>query len=212
MQLPQASAAYGRRVEFGRYVTRTLRRGKFADLAEAMQGVTDALLVQGRAWEDARALGYAGQADRDAVDAELDVLAQTIRLSLASRDLEATQRAPYTAIFPRGIAYYTAAPLSAEVARYLELAARLDKHLDADDPLRAQIAGIEAGVADFKAADDALATGRRAQALARTDVAVAQDAFDAEVGRSRARRFFPRAARGRGAADDGVDESAPADT
>ena len=44
---------------------------------------------------------------------------------------------PYTRVFPEGIAHYTDASLDVEVARYEQLASRLDANLSADDALRA---------------------------------------------------------------------------
>lgn len=207
MQLPKKSAAYGRRVDFGTYTTRSLRRARQTDLADGFEAATEAVLVAGRAWDDARRATFAARADRDAADADLDRVAQELRLSLASRALGAEKAAPYIHIFPRGIRWYTAAPLSQEIDRYSELVARLEKHLEADDPARAPaIEGLQAGLTAYRTAVDDLAESRRDQALAATDVDAAEEAFDllaerthgsliAQLGRREARRFFPPAAR-----------------
>lgn len=221
MQLPSSSAAYGRRVDYGTYVTRALRRGRHADLADGFDAVTEAVLVAGRAWDDARRATFAALADRDAADADLDRAAQEIRHALAGRHFGAEKELPYTQIFHKGLAWYVNAPLSEEVQRYRELVARLDKHLGADDPLHAQaVARLQAGIEAYATAVEALNAARQAQALAGSDVDVAEEALDtlaerthgaltAKLGRSAARRYFPRVRRARGRTLDDGAPSAP---
>jgi hypothetical protein len=94
MRLPSKTAAYERRVDYGTYSTRSLRRARQADLAEALEVATEAVLSAGRAWDDARRSTFAAHADRDAADADLARVAQQARLSLASRELGAEKTAP----------------------------------------------------------------------------------------------------------------------
>ncbi|MDI1452144.1 hypothetical protein [Polyangium sp. 6x1] len=144
-------------------------------------------------------------ADRDAADDDLDRTAQTARAALAGRSVEAARTAPYTLIFPDGIDYYIAAPLDAEVSRYGELQSRLDELLPEADPVRQEaVPAINAGVVAFTGAAEALIKARTEEALAGTRLEAAEDAWGrlmtkvygvllAELGRSAAERFFPKA-------------------
>lgn len=204
MQLPTAKSSYQTRTRFGRYLTRRLRRAKRLLHAEDVAAATQLLREAGRAWEDTEDAMQDALADRDGADDDLDTGAQEARNTLAGRGVEAVKQAPYTAIFPQGIGYYTAAPLDEEVKRYGELRQRIVEHLPASDPVRmATVNVIEAGIKDFKSATEALDAARTADAMAATRLTTVTDAWTrliektygalvAEVGRAAAEHFFPR--------------------
>lgn len=207
MQLPAATSSYRTRVRYGRYVARRLRRAKLGQLADDATAVTNGLREAGRAWDDTEDAVQDALADRDAADDDLDVAAQEARNALAGRGLKAVQEAPYTDIFPKGISYYTAAPLDEEVKRYSELAKRLTEHLPANDEVREKTTkAVETGLKDFEIGSKALEAARTADSLASTKLAKATDAWTkqmektygalvAEVGKTAAERFFPRVTR-----------------
>jgi hypothetical protein len=204
MQLPPPSAHYSKRVDYGRYVTRRLRRAKRTTLAVDVEAATQQVLARGRELEDADGPVQDGLADRDAADDELDDVAQQARHALAGRSLEAARSKPYTLIFPDGITYYTAAPLEEEVRRYGELKSRLVEHLVADDSVRIEAAPtIEAGLTAFTTATTSLEAARTAKALASTRLEAAEESWGRllekvygalvqDVGRAMADRFFPK--------------------
>ncbi len=204
MQLPKATAAPHARVRYGRYLARRLRRGKFTQLADDVTAVTNSLRQSAREWDDTDDATQEALADRDAADDDLDLIAQDARNSLAGRSVEAVKEAPYTAIFPNGISYYTAAPLDEEVKRYGELSVRLEEHLPTTDVVRKKaVKGIAPGIEAFKAGVAAVDDARTAEALATTRLAKATDAWTkqvektygslvTEMGRAAADRFFPR--------------------
>lgn len=204
MRLPPASNSYTSRFRFALYVARRLRRDRFAALATNVEAVNTALREAGRAWEDANGPVQDALADRDAADDDLDAAAQEVRLKLASVSVDAVKSAPYTQIFPQGIAYYTAATLDQEVARYNELKARVTESLPARDPMRISVTKtITENVAAYQAATAALEQARTAESMASTKLGSATEAWVrqmektygalvAEVGRARAEAFFPK--------------------
>jgi hypothetical protein len=204
MHLPPLNAHFSAYVHTGNYVARRLRRAKLTLLADDATLVTSAVLAAGRAREDADAPIQDALADRDAADDLLDDTAQDARAALAGRSASASKEEPYTLIFHSGSAYYTAAPLDEEVTRYGELADRLAKYLPAKDPvLVAAVPALGAGLDGFGTATAALGKARTAEAMKATDLAAAIDAWRtqmektygalvAQLGKSKAERFFPR--------------------
>lgn len=204
MRLPSESASYLRRVSFGSYCARRLKRAKLNTLAQDVQDITQDVKEKGRAWDDAQEPIQNALADRDAADDNLDQNAQEIRLKLSSRSITAVREAPYTNIFPKGIEYYTAAPLDKEVQRYEELIQRLETHLPADDPVRVEfVPKIREGIAEFEAAEKAVSSARNDLALANTALQEAEDKWRRQMektygalvtlfNRKTAERFFPR--------------------
>ena len=157
----------------------------------------------GRAWEDSDDANQDALADRDGADDDLDAIAKDARANLAGRSADAVKKAPYTQIFPEGIAYYTAAPLDEEERRYGELSDRLIEHLPKTDPVvKSAPKKIAKGIDDFKKASKALANARTAEALAATRLDVAEEAWVRQIektyaalidegGRAYAEAFFP---------------------
>lgn len=204
MQLPKKESHYSHSVRVGRYVERRARRAKRDPMADDIRAATTAVLTAGRALEDTIDPVQEAMADRDAADDDLDATAQNARLTLASRSLGADKKEPYTLIFHKGIAYYTAARLEDEVDRYGELKTRLVEHLPANDVVRTStIAAIDTGVTEFKTATNALSTARTLESLAKTRLESAQEAWEkhmtkvygvllSELGRQAADAFFPK--------------------
>ena len=84
------------------------------------------------------------KARREYFDNVLDDCAKGFRLKLAATGVDASTKAPYTAIFHRGIDYYTEAGVDEEVTRYRELVDRIRGNLAEGDPLREEtVAAIE---------------------------------------------------------------------
>ncbi len=204
MRLPKPEAAFSRRVRFGRYVARRLRRAKRAELAAAAREAALAVKVAGRAWEDAEEDIQDALADREGGDDDCDVAAQTIRNALEGRGLDALYSEPYILIFDRPIDYYISAPLAEQVPRYRDLIERCERHLPEGDPLRAQIEVMKTGLADFIAASEAMAAAERAFAVAAQNRDRAERDFDrlmdkiysalrGELGAKAADKFFPKA-------------------
>lgn len=204
MRLPSKSAPYRQRVRFGRYVSRRLRRAKLTQLAEDLAAVTAKLREEGRVEEDSDDATQDALADRDGADDDLDDAAKEARANLAGRSADAVKQEPYLHIFPKGLSYYTAAPLDEEEKRYGELKKRLVEHLAADDEVRKKtVKAIDAGLKDFVKASAEVDSARTAESLATTRLAKATDlwtrqvektygALVSEVGRARAEHFFPR--------------------
>jgi hypothetical protein len=215
MRLPQQTASYSVRVDFGRYVEGSLLYARIGELAGPVKQVTQKLKSAGRTWEDAAEPVQYALAERDAADRDLDRTAQHARLTLASTDTAAIREEPYTAIFPFGIDYYTSAPLDEQETRYTELVERLEAHLPADHPVRLEaVPKLQAGISAFADAEKRVASARRTQALARTALASAAESFDRVLertygalierfGRKDAETYFPRWRRTR--AEDGGD-------
>lgn len=176
----------------------------------------------GRAWEDADDAIQDALADRDGADDDLDSVGKNARANLAGRSADAVKKAPYTKIFPDGIAYYTAAPLDEEERRYGELADRIAEHLPkTDDVAKSAPKKISKGVDDFKKASKALANARTAESLAGTRVDIAEEAWGRQMektyaalvddrGRAAAEAFFPTRA-SKAKSKKPASEPAPAD-
>jgi hypothetical protein len=218
MRLPRTSAGYETRVHYGRYLVARLRTAGRAENAAAVEAATQAMKEAGRAVEDAAEPVQAALATRDGLDDRLDETAQALRLKLASTSVDAMRKEPYTAIFPKGLDYYLAAPLAEQVPRYKELATRIVTHLTTDDALKTETVDALGGALDaYGAAVTKLDQERTALALARTRRDASEDAWTslvertygalvADLGRKRAERFFPRAQRRD--ADDPAETSA----
>lgn len=206
MRLPASSAGYRRRVRYGRYVTTRLRHARREEAAAAVEAATREVRDTARAVEDASEPVEEALALRDACDSDMDDAAQECRLKLASRSLDAMTKAPYTAIFPKGIDYYIAAPVLESGKRMLELATRVETNLPADDEQR-EVADVLRGGADaYQPALNRVAEARTGLALARTARDAATEDWEAlmertfgllvaDLGRRRANRFFPRYSR-----------------
>lgn len=204
MRTPSRTAHFGDCVTYGDYVSRRCRRAKLAILADDVDQVTTALLVAGRAWEDTERPIQRALADRDAIDDDLDGAANDARVGLAGRSADAVKEAPYTQVFPNGSTYYTAAPLDEETKRYGELISRVESHLPPTDEIRLKtVATVTPNIEAFGGAVKVLNDARTAQALARTTLESARDAWNrqiektygalvAQYGKAKAERFFPR--------------------
>ena len=215
MKLPQERAGYPVVVKYARYVARRLRASGRLLLAAELQGEALALRAKGRVWEDTEDALQDALADRDASDDMLDGEAQTARVALAGRSVSAAKEEPYTLIFGEGIAYYTAAKLDQEVPRYRELVERAARHLPEGDVVRVQLqTAIPEGLAAFTAGVTALDAAETTQSLARTELERADrnlrrqltkvyGVLVAEVGKAKADRFFPKAARNKADAAEG---------
>lgn len=204
MQLPKHNRHYQTQVDYGRYVAARLRKVSREDLAVGVDQATQSVKDKGRAWQDLNEAVSTDLAHRDAADEALDSLAQVFRLNLASRSVGADKQAPYTTIFPKGLAYYTAAPMSENVARYNELLTRAEAALPSDDPalctLQASLPGL---ITNFEQAAKALDAARAQAGVARTALETSVDDWliqmektygllVAELTRKVAERFFPR--------------------
>ena len=217
MRLPPKGSSFLIYVRYGRYVSRRLRRAGRTDLADGVRSTVDEVRTTGRLWEDADEALQDALADRDGADDDLDEAARHCRANLAGRSASAEREEPYTLIFPKGVGYYTAAPLPQEEARYNELKLRLEEHLPASDAVRkSTVAAISKGLKDFReaTAEHTEATAREALAGTRARQAIANferqiektyGALLVEVGRAAAEGFFPKAASSRsGEGDDGT--------
>lgn len=204
MRLPAKSATYEERARYGRYVARRLRRAKLTQMTQDVTKASLDLRAAGRAWEDTEDAIQDAIADRDAIDDSLDDAAKDARAALAGRSADADQNPPYTLIFDKGAAYYTAAPLDEEEKRYSEFKGKLADHLPpGDEVLMKTVPLIQAGLDDFPVAVKELNAARTAQALAATKLAAATDSWTklmektygalvGLVGKVKAERFFPR--------------------
>lgn len=204
MQLPKQNRNYQPQVDYGRYVAARLRQGKKEDLALGVEQASLSVKEKGRAWQDASEVVSGKLAGRDAADDALDALAQEFRLKLASRSVGADKQAPYTTIFPKGAAYYTAAPLGENPARYNELLTRAGSALPTDDAALALIKDALPGlIAGFQQAVADLESARTLAGVARTALESSVDnwliqmektygVLAADHTRKGADRFFPR--------------------
>lgn len=203
MELPAKGSSYRKRVRFGRYVARKLKRNKHADLLALVLAITDRVRAAGRAWEDADDEAYGANAELEEADDDLDVIGQTARNALGGRGVDAINEAPYTLIFDRGITWYTAAPQDEEVSRYRMLAARLRQHLPEGDPVRAEADRIDAGIVGYEAATGSVDTARRGLVEAALTLATTEADFDRVInkvysdlrgtlGAKKAERHFPK--------------------
>ena len=204
MQTPSPSSRWTSHVAFARYVARRLLQSGHGAMATSARAAADAVQAAGSALDDARFNTQDAIADRDGADETLDEAGRDLRHGLASESRDAVKQPPYTAVFPEGIEYVTAAPLDQQVARYSELRARVETHLPAKHPLRKRsLDALSRGLAEWDRAVTALNAARSAEALKSTALVAAIDAFDrqmvriygtllAEQGRASAERFFPR--------------------
>jgi hypothetical protein len=204
MRLPKQGSSYRNHVDFGRYVAARLHQAKREDLAADVERMSQTVKEKGRDWEDASEFISSCTARRDSADEALDSLAKTFRLKLASRSVGADKVAPYTSVFPKGVAYYTASPLPENQARYRELLSRATSELPAnDDALTTLQQALPELVDTFTKAVTELDTARTKASLARTALDVSIDnwvvqiektygALAAELTRSGADRFFPK--------------------
>ena len=169
MRLPKHNRNYQAQVDYGRYVATRLRQAKKDDLAASVEQTSQSVKDKGRGWQDLSEAVSGCLASRDAADDALDTMAQEVRLNLASRAVGADRVAPYTTVFPKGIAYYTAAPLGENPLRYNELLTRATSALPAGDnslvTLQSQMPAL---IVSFQQAVTALDTARTAAAVART--------------------------------------------
>jgi hypothetical protein len=204
MQLPKHNRNYQTQVDYGRYVAARLRQAKKDDLAQGVEQASQAVKDKGRSWQDLSEAVSGDLARRDAADEALDAVAQDFRLNLASRGVGADKQAPYTSIFPKGVAYYTAAPLGENPARYKELLTRAGAALPASDTaLSSILSGLPTLIANFQQAVAALDSARAQAGVARTALESSVDdwlvqmektygVLAAELTRKGADRFFPR--------------------
>ncbi len=218
MQLPRQNRNYKAHVRFGRYVASRLKTAKFSALAADVNAVTDDVKQRGRAWEDAGEQETDRIGERDAIDDGLDTAAKRLRMNLASRSLGAEKEPPYTAVFPDGVAYYTAAPVKESATRYRELVTRAEKSLPAADAALTELQGaVPAQIDAYTAAVVAVEEARTSEGIARTDLNAALDAWTVqlervygalivEVGKRAAERFFPSRSKGSDSNDDEADE------
>ena len=209
MQLPQDTAAYTKRVTFGRHVLTRLKRAKLTDQANAVEARNSQVKAAGRAWEDTDEVIQDAIANRDSDDDALDTTAKDFRFALASRSRQAAKEAPYTDIFPRGIEYYTEAPLDEEVDRYQELITRTEAHLPKEDSLRQEtVKTLQHQLKSFTESHAAVAAARTQEGIARTRLLAAQDVWAdllektygslvEQFKKAKAEKFFPKQSRTR---------------
>ncbi len=207
MQLPAETSSSRVRVRYGRYVQGKLRRAKLGELGAAVRDITDRVKAAARAAEDQDEEETLARADRDGVDETTDDHVQDARNQLAGRSVAAAREAPVTLIFAEGVDYYTAAPLDVWDERMSVFAARIAKHLPADDTLCVAVLPlIAADRRDFEAAVAAVATQRTRSTLAGDELVSATEAWERQIektygalverfGKRNAERFFPRTRR-----------------
>jgi len=136
VRLPPFTAAFIRCSSFGLYTAGRLIRRRQDDLAATARDSSRNLLALGRAWDDAGLETQEGYAARDAIDADLDDVTRRIRQLLSNRELGADKKAPFTAIFPDGLAYYLESPVGEHLRRYQLLITRIEENLPEEDPIR----------------------------------------------------------------------------
>ena len=204
MKLPKKKQNCVRRIHYGRYLAAKLLKAGHRIMADAVEVVTTRLKDFGRKVDDAEEPIKVAIAHRDAVIDDIRESVSTFRLRLASRALHATRKAPYTAVFPDGIGYYTKASLEDINARYLELVERVEKALPEDDALRIEITGaVAAGLVEYEDAVKKVETTRRESNIVKTEYDQLQQQWEsqmvktygeliAELGKMKAERFFPR--------------------
>ena len=219
MQLPKHNRSFQTQVDYGRYVAARLRQAKLEDMATTVEQASQEVKDKGRAWQDVSETVSTALAHRDATDDALDAQAREFRLRLASRGVGADKQAPYTSIFPKGVAYYTAAPLAENPARYKELLTRAVAALTPEDAALTTLqAELPSFIADFQQAVSGLDAARAAASMARTALEAAVDnwllqmektygALTHEFARKGADRFFPRSTSP--TADDPAPEPSP---
>jgi hypothetical protein len=207
MQLPSPTSSYRRRTTYGRYVGRKLRQAQHAALADQAAAATRAVKDAGRRWEDLEEDIQDALADRDAADERLDGLAASLRFALASRSQDAVKTNPYLKLFPQGLAFYTAAPLSDTAARYKSLWNRVEADLPNEDPLRAEYAPkLHDAIQLFEVSVELVRQTHDNQSRAHAELGLTEEAWEremeriygalmAEEGKDHAERYFPKAAR-----------------
>lgn len=200
MRLPKDSAPPSARRDYGTYVsTRLIVAGEDAG---AVQEATTAVKHAVRHVEDLAEAVPMALARRDAVDDDLDELAQKVRLGMASRSIDAAREEPYKTVFYKGLAYYINAPIAENAKRYRDLADRLHSTLPEKDPLRPHIAQIRKGADAFEVAAAAVDEARNKLGLAKTKLDAVEEEWAramektygyliSEHGKQKAERFFP---------------------
>lgn len=206
MRLPAESATNAARSSFSRYLARRLRRAKLLDEEALVKQSAVALHAAAVAEEEAEGLVQDALADRDADDDTLDDVAKRHRQTIEGRATNANKERPYSDIYPDGIAFYTAAPLTEQASRYTLLVRRYDEHLPDGDPVRAEGGLITAALTRWSASsaglnqaqlDVAIARGRTARAVEDWEATLNRLYFRLaeRLGKTQAERFFPRARR-----------------
>ena len=207
MELPQKTASFHRRVRYGRYVSARLQRSRREDLSRSALGATADVLATGRAWEDTEFEFQDALAVRDSIDEHLDIAARAARLKLAARGVNAVKESPYSAIFPEGVGFYTASPVSEQISRYEEFVSRLEAHLDGDDPVRVEtVEIIKNNLESYEQALKGVREKVRTISLAVTELDLATREWErimervygllvADIGRQSAEPYFPRSRR-----------------
>jgi hypothetical protein len=219
MQLPHAHAGTAALLSYGRYVEARLLMMARAVLAEEVKRITDSLKIAGRQREDAMEQWRTAAAKRDALNDRFDDVVKIARKQLASRGVRAEKEAPYTTVFPQGIDVYVKATLPEQMTAMRTFLERLARLPEGDAVRAAAEPIVQACVAEWQAAADAVAETERRVVEARVAYAQARDAWErlldrtygqlrAELGREEAERFFPRTRRA-GTDDDTAD--APVD-
>ena len=210
MELPHANAGTDVRVRYARTLSGRLVHARYDGLVARVDATTDALLAARRALYDLEGDAQRAVALRNAVDDEIDRLCREVRVALSGRGVDAVRSVPYTNLFPKGVAYYTKAPLDKQTERYSELIGRMKRHLDPDDPVRTRfLAPLQRALAAWKDAAAAVEVARNEAGYAKTARGAARAAWIAEIesvygalvarlGRQAAERFFPRGRRGPG--------------
>ena len=204
MRLPPESAAFDRRVSYGRYVARRLRRHGSIQAADDLNQHNTELRQLGRAWEDLDDNIQEALAERDAANDEIAGTVRQLRHSLASRFLGADKQDPYRRIFPDGIAYYLAAPWPQRRARYLSLVWRLQGDLPEEHPDRAAyVQPLTEQIAALRETESALEDAYRQKEGAAFDLDRAKARWDREMekvyaallqqmSRAEVEAFFPK--------------------
>ena len=204
MRLPDETSVEPVYLRYGRYTTRRLQRAGHTALAADLAKVNRDLRATYRAAQDLEEPVQDGLADRDAVDDGMDGATQIARAAVAGRTTNPATDETYKAIFPLGVAWYTAAPLDEQASRYNELIARVEKTLPASDPARKTLVPVVIqGLKDFEkatkaldkanlAADLGLSGYQSARAGWRRHMDRLYSALRADHGAEYAERFFPK--------------------
>ena len=202
MQLPRLDSAWGRVNGFGVYVAARLTAAERPTQAEDARRYTLDVKKAARRAEDLSEESILARALRDACDDRWDTKVQAIRHILASGSVDAAQQRPYTDIFFESSRYYTESPIPDQSGRMGELITRMDTHLPADHPLRAELPALKALREEWDAAIRAVQEAETAEDLAwgqvdtaesiwRTQMDILYSELRAEEGRKAADRYFP---------------------
>ena len=218
--LPPSASTF-RYVTHARYVAHSLAVAGRREQSQRIRAAADKLRDLDRAVEDQAVLVFELKADRDFADRKGDVVIRDFRHGINARSRDAIKQPPATRIFPDGVEYYTAAPISEQAERYAELEGRIMAHLPEDDPLRAPtLAGLSDALTAFLAAEGVLRSERRTLSELRLDLRDAREdlirmlertwgALVAELGKDAADGFFPVADSGDDEKDEGEGTTAP---